>query len=84
MSDNFQFSQGSFSENGEDIQYARLSVPGLGRNEKENAPVILIEINHKSGEVVLEVYGDINSKVATHEIPLNGAKITAKKAAVNG
>ena len=57
---------------------ARVTVPGTGRNERDDAPIIMVEIE-KNGDMKLLVYADILSKEATHEIPLNGA-LLAKKA----
>jgi hypothetical protein len=62
------------------LQLAHLKVPGCGRAEKDDAPVVSIEI--EDGNVTLLVYADINSEEATHEIPLNGA-LLAKKVAAN-
>jgi hypothetical protein len=56
---------------------ARVTVPGCGRKEKDDAPVILIEVG-KDGQTTLLVYGDIQSKEPTHEIPLNGAKLSKR------
>jgi hypothetical protein len=80
MNDKFGFSQGTDST----TQFARLVVPHCGRNEKDDAPVIQIEIEH-TGKITLLVYGDILSKEPTHEIPLGGAKVSLKaKAVTNG
>jgi len=73
MNDKFGFSQGSDGT----TQFARLSVPGCGRNEKDGAPIIQVEVDH-DGKITLLVYGDILSKEPTHEIPLGGAKIAVK------
>ena len=64
------------------IQLGKLSVPGCGRNEKDDAPVILCEIEGKN--ITLFVYGDINSKEPTHQISLNDARVAVKKAAADG
>jgi hypothetical protein len=78
--DKFGFSQGSDGT----TQFARLSVPGCGRNEKDGAPVILVEVEH-DGKITLLVYGDILSTEPTHIVPLGGAKVEIKqKAAANG
>jgi hypothetical protein len=61
---------------------ARLIVPGTGRNERDDAPIILVEIE-KSGDMKLLVYADILSKEATHEIPLNGALLIKKEKEVS-
>jgi hypothetical protein len=61
---------------------ARVIVPGTGRNERDDAPIIMVEIE-KNGNMKLLVYADILSKEATHEIPLNGA-LLAKKDVLNG
>lgn len=66
-------------------QLGKLYIPGCGRNEKDDAPVVLCEI--EGNKITLYVYGDINSSEPTHEIPLDGARLTAKvavKEAVNG
>lgn len=60
---------------------AFLSVPGCGRNEKDDAPIILVQQDHLSGEITLLVFADIQSTEPTHEIPLNGAKLKAKPTA---
>lgn len=64
------------------IQLGKLSIPGCGRNEKDNAPTVLVEIEGEN--ITLFVYGDINSTEPTHEISLNGAKLSVKKAVANG
>jgi hypothetical protein len=64
------------------IQLGKLTIPGCGRNERDDAPVVLCEI--EGNNLTLYVYGDINSIEPTHEIPLNGALLAVKKAAVNG
>lgn len=74
MSDTFGFSQGNDGL----IQYARMSVPGCGRNEKDGAPIILVEVD-REGNIELHVYADILSTEPTHIIPLNGAKISRKQ-----
>jgi hypothetical protein len=79
MNDNFKFSQG----NDGTVQFARMSVPGCGRNEKDEAPIIQVEIEH-DGKINLLVWGDILSTEPTHVIPLGGAKLTAKKKVVHG
>lgn len=56
---------------------ARVCVPGTGRNERDDAPIIMVEIE-KSGDMKLLVYADILSREATHEIPLNGALLANK------
>ena len=72
MSDLFKFEQGETGM----IRLARITVPGCGRNEKDNAPVLLIE---KEGDnLTLFVYADILSTLPTHEISLNGARLTLK------
>jgi hypothetical protein len=69
----FKFAQGNTGE----IQYAHISVPGCGRNEKDDAPTILVEIA-LDGTISLAVYADIQSTEATHEIVLNGALLEKK------
>jgi hypothetical protein len=72
MIDSFKFAQ----TNDQTVQIARVQVPGCGRNERDDAPVILIE---KDGDnVTLFVYADILANVPTHEICLNGAKLSRK------
>ena len=73
MADTFKFAQG----NDGTTQYARIAVPGCGRNEKDDAPTILVEVE-KDGSIILSVYADIKSKQPTHEISLNGAKLEKK------
>jgi hypothetical protein len=68
----FGFSQA----NDQTIQLARVTVPGCGRNEKNDAPIILVEV--EGDKVTLLVYADIQSKEPTHEIPLNGAKLSKR------
>jgi hypothetical protein len=74
MNDNFKFSQG---EDGT-TRFARLAVPGCGRNEKEDAPIIQVEIEH-DGKINLLIWGDILSTEPTHVVPLGGAKLAARK-----
>jgi sucrose-6-phosphate hydrolase SacC (GH32 family) len=74
MSNTFGFSQG----NDGTTQIARITVPGCGRNEKNDAPVIMVEVG-KEGKITLLVYADILSTEPTHEIPLNGALLTKKR-----
>jgi hypothetical protein len=76
--DKFGFAQGSYPTNGTSIRYARVTVPGCGRKEKDDAPIILIEIDDKTGKITMEVYGDILSEEPTHIIPLGGAKLELK------
>jgi hypothetical protein len=65
-------------------QFAHIRIPGCGRNEKDDAPVISVEIE-KDGGIKLLVYADIQSTEATHEISLNGALLVRKaKEVVNG
>ena len=78
MSDKFQFSQG----NDGTVQFARMTVPGCGRKEKDEAPIIQVEIEH-DGKITLLVYADILSSEPTHEIPLNGANIELKQKEAN-
>ena len=61
---------------------ARVTVPGTGRNERDDAPIIMVEIE-KNGDMKLLVYADILSKEATHEIPLNGALLSKKEMEVS-
>jgi hypothetical protein len=77
MNDKFGFSQG---HNGT-IQFAHISIPQCGRSERDDAPVISVEI--EGGKITLLVYADILSKEPTHEIPLGGAKVVVKEK-VNG
>jgi hypothetical protein len=55
------------------LRLAHLKVPGCGRKEKADAPVVSVEI--EDDNVTLLVYGDIQSTEPTHIIPLNGAKV---------
>ena len=72
MNTAFGFSQA----NDGTVQIARINVPGCGRNERDDAPVILVE---KDGDnITLFIYADILATVPTHEISLNGAKLTKK------
>jgi hypothetical protein len=65
-------------------QFAHIRVPGCGRNEKDDAPVISVEIE-RDGGIKLLVYADILSTEATHEIWLDGALLAKKsKEVVNG
>jgi hypothetical protein len=73
MSNTFGMNQG----NDGTTQFAHIRVLGCGRNEKDDAPVISIEIE-KEGGINLLVYADIQSSEATHEISLNGALLTRK------
>ena len=75
MQNNFGFAQGDDGT----TRYARVKVPGCGRREKDDAPIVMVEIR-KSGEITLQVYADIKSSEATHEIPLNGARLELKEA----
>ena len=74
----FGFSQGDDGT----TRIARLIVPGTGRSEKDDAPIILIEME-KDGDIKLLVYADILSKEPTHEIPLNGALLTRRVVYIN-
>ena len=78
MNDKFGFSQG---EDGT-TRFARMSIPGCGRNEKDDAPIIQVEVD-REGKINLLVWGDILSSEPTHIIPLGGAKLTAKKVATD-
>ena len=58
------------------VRLAHLFVPGCGRKEKDEAPILTVE---KEGDkITLLVYGDINSSEPTHEIPLGGALLSKK------
>jgi hypothetical protein len=72
MIDNFKFAQA----NDGITQLARVQVPGCGRKERDDAPVILIE--NENGNLTLYVYADIQANVPTHEICLNGAKLSRR------
>ena len=72
MTDNFRFAQANDGL----VQIARVQVPGCGRNERDDAPVILIE--NENGNLTLYVYADIQASVPTHEISLNGALLSRK------
>jgi hypothetical protein len=60
------------------VQLATIKVPGCGRNERDDAPVIVIEI--EKGEIVMKVWADILSTEPSHVIPLNGALLSKKVA----
>ena len=78
MTDLFKFAQANDGM----VQIARVNVPGCGRNERDDAPVILVE---KDGDnITLFIYADILAKSPTHEISLNGAKLEKKAADHNG
>ena len=79
MPKSFSFIQGTTQVDGAEIQFARIGVPGCGRNERDDAPVILIEINQTTGKIELNVYGDIQSTEPTHTISLGDAKLGKKK-----
>jgi hypothetical protein len=72
MIDSFRFAQA----NDQTVQIARVQVPGCGRKERDDAPVILIE--NDGGNITLFVYADILASVPTHEISLNGALLSKK------
>jgi hypothetical protein len=74
MTDTFTFNQGTDGV----ISFAGITIPGCGRNEKDTAPVVMVE-RTKDGDIKLLVYGDILSKHPTHEISLNGAKLEKKE-----
>lgn len=78
MSNVFKLDQGETQM----IRLAKLTVPGCGRAEKDDAPVVLCEI--EGNNITLFVYGDITSIFPTHEISLNGARQAVKQAAANG
>ena len=76
--DTFKFSQGSDST----VRFAHIAVPGCGRNKKDDAPVVSVEI--EGDKITLLVYADILAEQPTHEIPLGGAKLTVKQKVANG
>ena len=77
MRDLFKFEQGNTGI----VQLAKVTVPECGRNEKDDAPILLVE--REGSNITLFVYADILSTLPTHEISLNGARLTLK-AAANG
>ncbi len=67
MSDKFALDQ----SNDGTVRSARMKVPGCGNNNLQNGAVIAVEI--EGDKLTLVVFGDINSRVPTHEIDLTGA-----------
>ena len=76
MSDIIKLSQGDDGT----IRIARVGIPGHGRNEKDDAPVVMVELT-RDGDATVLVYADILSTEPTHEIPLGGAKLSVKEKA---
>jgi len=71
----FQLSQASDGPN----RSARIIIPGHGRKERDDAPGIMIELDHQTGNAIVRVYTDIQPTEPTHEVDLPGARLPRRK-----